>query len=126
MRIILFDGVCNFCDSSVQFMMKRDAGAFHFASLQSAAGEQLVAQYELAGIDSVVLIEDGRAYTKSTAALRIARHLGWWRIFYAFVIIPAPMRDVVYTAFAKNRYRLFGKKDVCKLPTASERARFIE
>lgn len=126
MRIILFDGVCNFCDRSVQFIMKRDAGVFHFASLQSAVGEQFVAQYGLEGVDSVVLIEEGRAYTKSTAALRIARRLGWWRIFYAFIIIPARLRDGVYTAFAKNRYRLFGKKDVCKLPTASERARFIE
>ena len=84
MRIILFDGVCNFCDSSVQFIMKRDAGAFHFASLQSKVGQELVAQYGLAGVDSVVLIEEGHAYTKSTAALRIARRLGgWWRIFYA-------------------------------------------
>lgn len=126
MRIVLFDGVCNMCDASVQFIMNRDAGAHHFASLQSEVGQQLTEKYGLRDVDSVVLIEDGHAYTKSTAVLRIARHLGVWKLFYAFVVVPAPIRDLLYTAIAKNRYRLFGKKQVCKLPTAEERARFIE
>ncbi|MER2106357.1 MAG: thiol-disulfide oxidoreductase DCC family protein [Solibacillus sp.] len=125
-RIVLFDGVCNICDASVQFIMNRDAGAHHFASLQSEVGQQLIEKYGLRDVDSVVLIEEGRAYTKSTAALRIARHLGVWKLFYALIVVPAPIRDLFYTAIAKNRYRLFGKKQVCKLPTAEERARFIE
>ena len=75
MRIILFDGECNFCDASVQFIMKRDRGTFHFASLQSEIGQQLVERFQLHGIDSVVLIENDCAYTKSTAALRIAKRL---------------------------------------------------
>lgn len=126
MRIVLFDGVCNFCDSSVQFIMARDGGAFRFASLQSEAGQQFVREYNLQGVDSVVLIEDGRAFTKSTAALRIARRLRAWRLCYLFIVVPAPIRNVFYDIVAKNRYRLFGKKDVCKLPSAQERARFIE
>lgn len=126
MRIILFDGMCNFCDANVQFIMKRDGGAFHFASLQSAAGQRFVEQYGLQDIDSVVLIEKECAYTKSTAALRIARDLGAWKLLYGFVVIPAPIRDLFYGVLAKNRYRLFGKKQVCKLPTAEERTRFIE
>ncbi|WP_413362890.1 thiol-disulfide oxidoreductase DCC family protein [Lysinibacillus sp. 3P01SB] len=126
MRIILFDGICNFCDASVQFIMKRDNGAFKFASLQSDIGQELVTRHKLQGIDSLVLIEEDKAYTKSTAALRIAKRLkGLWSVLYIGIIIPKPLRDPLYDLFAKNRYRLFGKKDACMLPTKEERARFL-
>lgn len=126
MRIILFDGICNFCDASVQFIMKRDKGAFKFTSLQSDIGQELVARHKLQGIDSLVLIEDDKAYTRSTAALRIAKRLkGLWAALYIGIIIPKPLRDPLYDLFAKNRYRWFGKKDACMLPTKEERARFL-
>lgn len=126
MRIILFDGICNFCDASVQFIMKRDGGVFQFASLQSDIGQELVARFNLQGMDSIVLIEDEKAYTKSTAALRIAKKLGrLWPACYIAVIIPKPLRDKVYDWIAKNRYRWFGKKDVCMLPSEKDRARFL-
>lgn len=127
MRIILFDGVCNFCDQSVQFILKRDSEAFHFASLQSEVGQELLKIHHLQRVDSVVLIEEGRAYTKSTAALRITRRLAKpWSLFYPLLVVPRPIRDFFYTVFAKQRYRLFGKKQLCHLPTNAERARFLE
>lgn len=126
MRIILFDGICNFCDASVQFIMKRDNGAFKFASLQSDIGQELVARHKLQGIDSIVLIEEDKAYTRSTAALRIAKRLkGLWSFLYIGIIIPKPLRDPLYDLFAKNRYNWFGKKDACMLPTKEQRARFL-
>lgn len=126
MRIILFDGICNFCDASVQFIMKRDNGAFKFASLQSDIGQELVARHKLQGIDSLVLIEEEKAYTRSTAALRIAKRLkGLWSLCYIGIIIPKPLRDPLYDRFAKNRYKWFGKKDACMLPSKEERARFL-
>ena len=126
MRIILFDGICNFCDASVQFIMKRDNGAFKFASLQSDIGQELVIRHNLQGIDSLVLIEEDRAYTRSTAALRIAKRLkGLWALLYIGIILPKPLRDPLYELFAKNRYKWFGKKDACMLPTKEERARFL-
>ena len=126
MRIILFDGACNFCDASVQFIMNRDQGAFHFASLQSEIGQQLVERYQLHGIDSVVLIENDRAYTKSTAALRIAKRLyRLWPLCYVLIVVPRPFRDSLYNLIAKNRYKWFGKKDICMLPSEKDRARFL-
>lgn len=126
MRIILFDGICNFCDASVQFIMKRDNGSFTFASLQSDIGQELVTRHKLQGIDSIVLIEEDQAYTRSTAALRIAKRLkGLWSLLYIGIIIPKPLRDPLYEMFAKNRYKWFGKKDACMLPTKEERARFL-
>lgn len=127
MRIILFDGVCRFCDASVQFIIKRDRGQFHFASLQSDVGQQLRAQYHLQDVDSVVLIENGNAYTQSAAALHITKQLsGLWKLFYLAIVVPRPLRDAVYALVARNRYRLFGKKDVCSIPTAADRSRFID
>ena len=126
MRIILFDGECNFCDASVQFIIKRDHGAFHFASLQSKIGQQLVERFQLHGIDSVVLIENDRAYTKSTAALRITKQLyRLWPLCYLLIVVPKSFRDSMYNLIAKNRYKLFGKKDICMLPSEKDRARFL-
>ena len=126
MRIILFDGECHVCDVSVQFIMKRDGGMFHFASLQSAVGQQLIERFQLHGIDSVVLIENDQAYTKSTAALRIAKRLyRLWPLCYLLIVVPKPFRDSVYELIARNRYKWFGKKDICKLPSEKDRARFL-
>ncbi|MGY3188695.1 thiol-disulfide oxidoreductase DCC family protein [Lysinibacillus sp. TE18511] len=126
--IILFDGVCNFCDSSVQFIIKHDQGAyFHFASIQSDAGQALLAQYEVPeNIDSVILFEHGKAYFESTAALKICRRLdSFWPVCYVFILIPSCIRNRMYRIFAKNRYRLFGQKEMCLLPTPSQRKRFL-
>lgn len=128
--IILFDGVCNFCDGMVNFVIRRDEKKiFKFAPLQSGAGQKLVEEYGLnkPGIDSVVLIENGRGYTHSTAALRIVRHLGGvYSWAYALIYLPRALRDFFYKLFARNRYRLFGKKDECMIPTPEIRERFLD
>lgn len=127
--IILFDGVCNFCNGSVNFIIERDPAAyFKFAPLQSEIGEKLIAEHNInkAETDSVILIENGKAYTHSTAALRIARKLqGAWAWLYGFRVIPQFLRDAAYKLFAKNRYRMFGKREACMLPTPDVRARFL-
>lgn len=126
--IVLFDGVCNFCNGTVNFIIARDRGGyFRFAPLQSEIGERMRSQYEIdESVDSIVLIEDEIAYTYSDAALRIARSIGGaWAILYVFIIVPKPIRDLFYRLFARNRYRLFGKKDVCMVPTPEIRARFL-
>ncbi|MBX7151424.1 thiol-disulfide oxidoreductase DCC family protein [bacterium] len=128
--IILFDGVCNLCNGSVLFIIKRDPKAqFRFASLQSAYGENFLKEKNLSTkeYDSIVLIEGDRFYTQSSAALRIAKRLnGAWPLFYIGIIIPKFLRDAVYNFIAKNRYRWFGKKDACMIPTPELRSRFME
>jgi predicted DCC family thiol-disulfide oxidoreductase YuxK len=127
--IILFDGVCNFCDSSVQFVLKRDKKAyFNFASLQSEIGQQLLEKYKIPKdkFESLVLIENDKAYLFSTGALRIARKLnGAWPLLYGFIIIPPFIRDFFYKLIANNRYRLFGKKEECMIPSPEWRSRFL-
>lgn len=130
--IVLFDGVCNFCDSAVNFIIKRDpSGYFRYTPLQSEQGAELSKNFALVGrtedaIDSVILIEDEKVYTHSTAALRIARRLsGMWPMLYGFIVLPATIRDAVYKLFARYRYRFFGKKDQCMMPTPEIRARFL-
>jgi predicted DCC family thiol-disulfide oxidoreductase YuxK len=127
--VILFDGVCNFCDGSVNFIIRKDdKRLFKFAPLQSEAGEKLVEEYGLnkPGLDSVILIENGRAYTHSTAALKIAKQLGGiYSWTYVFIYLPRGLRDFFYKLFARNRYRLFGKKDECMIPTPEVRERFL-
>lgn len=127
--IILFDGVCNFCNGSVNFIIERDrAGYFKFAPLQSEIGERLLAEngIDKTTTDSVILIEDGKAYTHSTAALRVARKLdGAWNLFYYLIFVPRVLRDFFYKLFARYRYALFGKKDECMLPSPDVRRRFL-
>lgn len=127
--IVLFDGVCNFCNASVNFVIERDkAGYFRFAPLQSEIGEELVAKHGIdrAETDSVIVVENDRAYTHSSAALRIAKQLdGLWSWSYGFIIVPKPIRDFFYRLFAKHRYRLFGRQDACMMPTPEIRARFL-
>lgn len=127
--IVLFDGVCNLCSGSVQFLLKRDrAGRLRFASLQSDAGRSLLAEHGLPvdSLRSVVLVEDGRAWQESSAALRIARHLpGAWKLLRVFAAVPRPLRDAVYRWIARNRYRWFGKAETCWLPTPEVKSRFL-
>ena len=127
--IILFDGVCNFCNGSVNFIIERDReNYFKFAPLQSEIGQKLLGEHNIdkTVTDSVVLIENGKAYVRTTAALRIARRLrGAWKLFYGFSIVPSFIRDVFYKLFAKNRYKMFGKTEACMMPTPEIRARFI-
>jgi len=128
--IILFDGVCNLCDGFVQFVMKRDkAGEFRFAPLQSEAGRTLLHHFNVDEnvMDSVILIENGVVCNKSTAALRTVRRIGGaWGLAYVFIILPKFIRNTVYDFIAKNRYRWFGKKDACMIPTPEVRARFLQ
>ena len=127
--IVLFDGVCNFCNATVNFVIEHDkAGYFKFAPLQSEIGAQLIAKHGIDNVetDSVIVVEDDKAYTHSSAALRIAKRLdGIWSWAYALVIVPKPIRDLAYRLFAKHRYRLFGKQDACMMPTPEVRARFL-
>jgi predicted DCC family thiol-disulfide oxidoreductase YuxK len=129
-KIVLFDGVCHLCTGSVQFIIRRDKRKkFRFASLQSDVGRRLVAEHGLdpAAVDTVVLIEDGRAFARSAAAVRIARHLdGAWKLAAAFWIVPRPLRDFLYRLLARFRYRWFGKHEACWLPTPELRSRFLE
>lgn len=128
--VILFDGVCNFCDASINFVMKRDkARLFRFAPLQSSAGATLGKTYgfDPGKLESFILIENGHAYRKSTAALRVLRRLPFpWQLLYVFIIIPPFIRDRVYGWIAANRYRWFGKKDACMIPTPDMRSRFLD
>jgi predicted DCC family thiol-disulfide oxidoreductase YuxK len=127
--IILFDGICNFCNSSVQFIIKRDpTGYFKFASLQSETGQQLLKQYGVKKeIDSLIVIEKQNVYIKSSAALQICRKLtGLWRFFSVLRVFPPIVRDYLYDIVAKNRYNWFGKRDSCMLPTAEMKKRFLD
>lgn len=128
--IVLFDGVCNLCQSSVQLIVQHDKQAyFQFASLQSEIGKSLLAQHHIniAKTDSIVLIDNDKAYTHSTAALRIAKQLdGLFKLLYVFIIIPTPFRNLVYNLIARNRYQWFGKKEQCWLPSPELKNRFLE
>ncbi len=128
--VILFDGVCNFCNSSVQFVIKRDTKQqFRFASLQSQYGQQILAQHQLPQneFNSFIFIENGEIYTKSTAALRVAKQLsGLWPMLFGFIIIPSFIRDAVYNFIAQNRYRWFGKREACMLPSPQQRQLFLD
>ena len=127
--VILFDGVCNLCNASVNFVIDRDPrGYFRFAALQSDVSQKLMARHNLPGtyFDSIVFIENGRAYTKSTAALRVARKMAFpWPIFYSFIIIPGILRDPLYDWIGRNRYRWFGKQESCRIPTPELKQRSL-
>lgn len=128
--IILFDGVCNLCNSSVQFVIKRDKKEqFLFASLQSDyAKENLPKELSSnSALQSIVLKEKDTIKTKSSAALAIAKRLsGLWSMLYIFIIVPKFLRDWVYDIIAKNRYKWFGKKDQCMIPLSEWKDRFID
>ena len=128
-RVIVFDGVCNFCNAFVNFVLERDSqGLFKFGTLQSQPAQYILAQLHLATQDyeTFLLLENGEVFTKSTAAIKILRCLpGLWSWLYAFIIIPRPLRDLVYSFIARHRYQWMGKSDSCRVPTSKERARFI-
>jgi predicted DCC family thiol-disulfide oxidoreductase YuxK len=127
--IILFDGVCNFCNSSINFIIRKDdTDYFRFLTLQSEKGKAIVARHNLdpENLQTVILLENGRIYTRSTAALRIARKLkGGWKLFYAFIVVPALIRDMGYNLIAKYRYKWWGKQDACMVPTPEIRKKFL-
>jgi predicted DCC family thiol-disulfide oxidoreductase YuxK len=131
--VLLYDGVCGFCNKSVQMILDHDRrGEMRFAALQSEYGRAVVSRHpELEGVDSVIFVEGGpggeRVHTRSEAALRVAAYLGGaWKIFLAARVVPAPARDFFYNLFARYRYRFFGKYDTCMLPPPEVRSRFIE
>jgi len=127
--IVLFDGVCNLCNGAVKFIIRHDKKkVFLFASLQSEAGQKILAQYNFPPeeLNSFILIDKGKAYTRSTGALMVAKKLnGLWPVLYSYIIIPAFIRDSIYNWIGTNRYKWFGKKDECILPTAELKARFL-
>ncbi|PJN48029.1 hypothetical protein PAEAM_61600 [Paenibacillus sp. GM1FR] len=127
--IVLVDGVCHFCQGLTKWIIKRDPeGKYHFASLQSDVAKELLKKGNLStdSMDTFVLIENGKYYTRSTAALRLAKGLKFpYPLLYVFIIIPKFIRNVVYNWVARNRYRWFGKDEACMLPTPEIKDRFL-
>ncbi len=127
--IVLFDGVCNLCNSSVQFIIKRDKKKqFLFASLQGKFGQEFLKKNNLPAdnFNSFILLEDEKIFIRSSGALRMLKHLGGGlSLLYGFIIVPKFVRDAVYNLIAKNRYKWFGKKEECWLPTPDLKARFL-
>ena len=128
-KIILFDGVCNFCNASVNFIMKRDKrDEFRFAAPQSEIGIELQKKFHLDpnDLESFILIEGDKYYKKTTAALRTAKEFGFpWNLSYIFIIIPPIIRNIAYNIIAKYRYKWFGKKESCRVPSPGERSKFL-
>lgn len=128
--IILFDGVCNLCNGFVQFIIRHDtAGRYRFTSLQSEAGQKLLATYGVtvaATPETVILAKEGRLYSHSTAVLRILRGLGgFWQLLYIGILLPQTLRDSLYRYVAQHRYQWFGQQDACMLPTPELAQRFL-
>jgi predicted DCC family thiol-disulfide oxidoreductase YuxK len=128
-KIILFDGVCNLCNGAVTFIIKRDKkDVFKFAALQSEIGQQLISKFNIdtSKVDSIILIDGDKHYEKSSAALRIAKQLsGAYPLLFGFMILPKLIRNAVYDYIARNRYKWFGKKESCMIPTPELKSRFL-
>ena len=133
--VLLYDGLCGFCDGTVRFILEHDRrGTLRFATLQGDFARDVIARHpELAGVDSLVLVErDGvtdreKVYVRSDGALRVARYLGGgWHLTRVVAVVPRVLRDWSYDAFARIRYRVFGRYDSCPIPTPEQRARFID
>ena len=128
-RVIVFDGVCNWCNAWVNFTLAHDLhGKFKFGTLQSQPAQQILKElgFHADDFETFLLLERGRVFTKSTAALRIVRHLsGLWPLFYLGIVVPRPLRDAAYDYIARRRYRLMGKSETCRVPTPAERNRFV-
>ena len=128
--LILFDGVCKFCNATVQFVIKRDARRrFRFCPLQSPVAQALLAQHKINqhNMDTMVLVQNNQAYVKSTAALKIARQLvAPWPLLYVFILVPPLIRHKVYDFIGRRRYRWFGKLDHCMVPDENLQQRFWE
>ena len=127
--VVLFDGLCHLCDGAVRFILKREKSAnLYFAPLQSETGKELLIKhgYPQSYFDGLVLIENNRPYDRSSACLRIAGKLKFpWNLFFLCLVIPKPIRDVLYSIIARYRYRFFGKKEVCSIPSTEDRQRFL-
>ena len=127
--ILLFDGHCSLCNAAVDFVLKRDAKKkLLLASIQGPAGQRTLTKYQLPSsyLDTLVLVEEGQVYLGSTAALRVARLLGGgWPLFYPLIIIPKGLRDRIYQWIGKHRYQWFGRRESCRMPTASEKSHFL-
>jgi predicted DCC family thiol-disulfide oxidoreductase YuxK len=128
--VVFFDGVCNLCNQSVDFIIKRDTGNnFLFASLQSEAARSLLKNksIDLQSIRTIILLKDGKTFYRSDAILEIVRQLSApWPLLYVFKIVPRFIRDGMYNLVSKHRYNWFGKQDTCRVPSKEERARFLE
>lgn len=128
--IILFDGYCNFCSFWVDFIIKRDKKKiFKFAALQSESAKKLFGQISTNNIsnESVVLFIDNQIFFKSTAAIKIVQLIGLpWKIFYLFSFVPKGLRDLIYDYVASNRFKIFGKRDFCRIPSDEDRGRFLK
>ncbi len=128
--LLLFDGICNLCNASIQFLLKIDRrNHLRFASLQSPKGQETLRRFALPlnPLPSVVFIDKGHAHFRSTAVLLSLHRIGGpWTIFYVLIAIPRPLRDIVYNLIASNRFSLFGKRTECMVPTPDLKARFLE
>jgi predicted DCC family thiol-disulfide oxidoreductase YuxK len=128
-RLVLFDGICNLCNSAVRFIISHDKfDRMVFTSLQSDAGQKVLMTFHLPTIDfdTFVYISDGKVYDRSTAALTVLRDLGGFgKLMYIFILIPRPLRDWVYRFIARHRYRIFGKTDTCMVPTPELIKKFL-
>ena len=129
-HIVIFDGVCNFCNGAVNFIIRRDPnGVFAFTPMQSEIGKELINKHgaELVGEDTFLLIKNGQCYERTDAAFEITRDLaGLWHMFRILRVLPRSFRDYFYKLFARNRYKLFGRREQCMIPTPDVRKRFIE
>jgi len=129
-HVIIFDGVCNLCHGTVNFIIKRDPkGLFAFTPMQSEIAQDLIEKYAAPKIrfDTFLLIKNGACYYRTDAAMEIAKDLsGFWYLFLVFRVLPIGIRDCFYRVFARNRYSLFGRKDVGMVPTADVKSRFLE
>ena len=128
-HIVIFDGVCNFCNGSVNFIIKRDPRAvFAFTPRQHRCGQSLIQEYQVPELaaDAILLIKHGRCYLRTDAVLEITKDIsGLWFLLRVLKIVPRPLRDYFYNLFARNRYQLFGKRASCMIPAADVRSRFI-
>jgi len=129
--VILFDGICNLCSGAVQFIIRHDPKhQFRFASLQSDLGQQIIKQFKIPpgeAMNSFILFENEKIYTRSTGALRVTKKLnGLWPLLYGFIIVPPFLRNAVYNFIGRNRYKWFGKKEACWIPTPALKSLFLD
>lgn len=127
--VILFDGVCNFCNKTINFIIKQDKNKiFKFAPLQSEAGVHLLEKFPLQkeDLDTFILVENGKAYSKSTGALKLLNRLPYWKWTKILWAVPTFLRNSIYNFIAKNRYKWFGKKEACMVPTPDVKMRFLD
>ena len=126
--IVFFDGVCNFCNGTVNWLMARNKrGNLSFSSLQGKAAQTLLPEHMVKDLSSIVYYRSGKCYTRSSAVIRIVMDMAWYgKAAALFLLVPAFIRDHIYGWIARNRYRWFGKREACRIPTKEERARFID